>query len=41
MAATLAHELNQPLTAASNYLVGSRRRLKSDGRPRPTRSSRA
>ena len=29
MAATLAHELNQPLTAASNYLVGSRRRLKA------------
>lgn len=29
MAATLAHELNQPLTAASNYLVGSRRLLKS------------
>jgi two-component system, LuxR family, sensor kinase FixL len=29
MAATLAHELNQPLTAASNYLVGSRRRLKT------------
>jgi len=28
MAATLAHELNQPLTAASNYLVGSRRLLK-------------
>ena len=27
MAATLAHELNQPLTAASNYLNGSRRRL--------------
>lgn len=27
MAATLAHELNQPLTAASNYLVGSRRLL--------------
>jgi C4-dicarboxylate-specific signal transduction histidine kinase len=27
MAATLAHELNQPLTAASNYLQGSRRRL--------------
>ncbi|HEV2816215.1 MAG TPA: ATP-binding protein [Allosphingosinicella sp.] len=27
MAATLAHELNQPLTAASNYLAGSRRRL--------------
>ena len=31
MAATLAHELNQPLTSASNYLVGSRRRLKGDG----------
>jgi two-component system sensor kinase FixL len=31
MAATLAHELNQPLTAASNYLTGSRRRLKTDG----------
>jgi C4-dicarboxylate-specific signal transduction histidine kinase len=30
MAATLAHELNQPLTAASNYLVGSRRRLQAD-----------
>jgi len=29
MAATLAHELNQPLTAASNYLAGSRRRLRS------------
>ena len=29
MAATLAHELNQPLAAASNYLVGSRRRLRS------------
>ena len=28
MAATLAHELNQPLTAASNYLAGSRRMLK-------------
>jgi len=32
MAATLAHELNQPLTSASNFLVGSRRRLKADGR---------
>ena len=32
MAATLAHELNQPLTSASNYLVGSRRRLKAEGR---------
>lgn len=31
MATTLAHELNQPLTAASNYLVGSRRRLKGKG----------
>lgn len=31
MAATLAHELNQPLTAASNYLVGSRRRLDAGG----------
>ena len=27
MAATLAHELNQPLTAASNYLAGSRMAL--------------
>ena len=27
MAATLAHELNQPLAAASNYLVGSRKML--------------
>ena len=35
MAATLAHELNQPLTAASNYLVGSRRRLKSDAASAP------
>ncbi|HYI63936.1 MAG TPA: ATP-binding protein [Allosphingosinicella sp.] len=32
MAATLAHELNQPLTSASNYLVGSRRRLAGEGR---------
>ena len=38
MAATLAHELNQPLTAASNYLAGSRRRLQR-ARRRPTRSS--
>jgi len=30
MAATLAHELNQPLTAASNYLNGSRRRLRKN-----------
>lgn len=27
MAATLAHEINQPLTAATNYLVGSKRLL--------------
>ena len=32
MAATLAHELNQPLTAASNYLAGSRRLLQSRAR---------
>ena len=31
MAATLAHELNQPLTSAANYLVGSRRRLRAAG----------
>src|SRR5205085_3639417 len=31
MATTLAHELNQPLTAASNYLNGSRRRLRRGG----------
>ena len=31
MAATLAHELNQPLTAASNYLAGTRRRLDAEG----------
>jgi C4-dicarboxylate-specific signal transduction histidine kinase len=35
MAATLAHELNQPLTAASNYLVGSRRRLSAEGADAP------
>ena len=29
MAATLAHELNQPLTSAANYLVGSRGRLRA------------
>ena len=27
MASTLAHELNQPLTAVANYLKGSRRLL--------------
>lgn len=31
MATTLAHELNQPLTAAANYLAGSRRVLASAG----------
>src|SRR5262249_14263797 len=30
MASTLAHELNQPLAAISNYLRGSRRLLESD-----------
>ncbi len=30
MAATLAHELNQPLAAAANYLQGSRRLLDAD-----------
>ena len=32
MAATLADELNQPLTAASNYLAGTRRRLTTESR---------
>jgi len=31
MASTLAHELNQPLTAISNYLKGSRRLLEGEG----------
>ena len=31
MAATLAHELNQPLTAATNYLAGSKRSLARAG----------
>jgi two-component system, LuxR family, sensor kinase FixL len=30
MASTLAHELNQPLTAIANYLKGSRRLLEAD-----------
>jgi signal transduction histidine kinase len=30
MAATLAHELNQPLTAAANYLAGGERHLSHD-----------
>ena len=29
MASTLAHELNQPLSAISNYLKGSRRMLEA------------
>lgn len=35
MASTLAHELNQPLTAAANYLSGGERLLKS---PNPERN---
>jgi len=31
MASTLAHELNQPLTAIANYLKGARRMLESGG----------
>jgi two-component system sensor kinase FixL len=34
MAATLAHELNQPLAAISNYLRGSRRLLETNEDPR-------
>jgi two-component system sensor kinase FixL len=37
MASTLAHELNQPLTAVTNYLLGLRRLLQS-GRTDPTRA---
>jgi two-component system sensor kinase FixL len=33
MAATLAHELNQPLTATTNYLRGCRRLLDAPGPP--------
>lgn len=33
MASSLAHELNQPLTAISNYLTGCRRLIESDRRP--------
>jgi two-component system sensor kinase FixL len=32
MAATLAHELNQPLTAASNYLAGAQRMVADGGK---------
>lgn len=31
MASTLAHELNQPLSAITNYMKGSKRLLESDG----------
>lgn len=34
MASTLAHELNQPLTAIANYLRGLRRLLEADDGPR-------
>lgn len=37
MASTLAHELNQPLTAIANYLRGSRRLLDGEQRPQPDR----
>jgi len=33
MASALAHELNQPLTAISNYLKGARRLLQAEGAP--------
>lgn len=36
MASTLAHELNQPLSAISNYLKGSRRLLEGAGDERST-----
>jgi two-component system, LuxR family, sensor kinase FixL len=36
MASTLAHELNQPLSAISNYLKGSRRMLEGIGDERST-----
>ncbi len=35
MASTLAHELNQPLSAISNYLKGSRRLLEGESGERP------
>ena len=37
MASTLAHELNQPLSAIANYLKGSRRLLEGDERPQAER----
>jgi two-component system sensor kinase FixL len=41
MAASIAHELNQPLTASANYLNGSRRLLdgRSDERVRKARDA--
>lgn len=36
MAATLAHELNQPLTAISNYVAGARRAIADPGMPPET-----
>jgi two-component system, LuxR family, sensor kinase FixL len=35
MASTLAHELNQPLSAINNYLKGTRRLLENDSGERP------
>ncbi len=37
MASTLAHELNQPLSAIANYLKGSRRLLEGDESPQAER----
>jgi two-component system sensor kinase FixL len=37
MASTLAHELNQPLSAIANYLKGSRRLLEGDDSPQAER----
>lgn len=34
MASTLAHEINQPLTAVTNYVRGSRRLLETGGTPK-------
>jgi two-component system sensor kinase FixL len=38
MASTLAHELNQPLSAIANYLKGSRRLLENDPGERTTKA---
>jgi len=37
MASTLAHELNQPLSAIANYMKGSRRLLEDDATPQAER----